>query len=185
MKSVTITMAIIRVGDHCWDADLVLLGRHLEILDTELRRINLAIQTSRDPESDGLCEAGEYFIGHGFIAIQRYLTTTRTALRIGASDAYSLPPNVQNGLPLAAVLNAAANYWKHVEEWVETLNVGKDSELRANALKTLQQIETVTPWADYTCANLLAALLDGKALELSSLLPEIEEWRSNLLAGAD
>lgn len=176
-------MAIIKNGDEYADSDFALLGRHLNLLDIELSQINAAIASSRDPESDGLCDAGEYFIGHGFIAIQRYLTATRTGFGVSLSDAFSLPPMLQGGLSLAAALNAGANYWKHMEEWIEALNRSDDADLKGSALKTLQQVETVTRWEEYTCANLLAVLLDGRALELSRLLPAIAEWRHNLFTG--
>jgi len=173
-------LAILKVGDEYADADFALLGRHLKLLDVELSQINAAIAASRDPESDGLCDAGEYFIGHGFIAIQRYLTATRTALGVGLSQAFEVPPTLQGGSSLVTALNAGANYWKHVEEWIDDLNKADNSDLKGSALKTLQQLETVTPWQEYSCANLLAVLLDGQALELSRLLPAIAEWRHNL-----
>jgi hypothetical protein len=176
-------MPIIKIGEDYADSDFALLGRHLNLLDIELSQINAAIASSRDPESDGLCDAGEYFIGHGFIAIQRYLTATRAALGVSPSDAFSLPPMLRGGLSLAAALNAGANYWKHMEEWIEPLNRSDGVDLKASALKTLQQVETITPWEEYTCANLLAVLLNGQALELSCLLPSIAEWRHNLLIG--
>lgn len=175
-------MAIIKIGDNYADADFSLLGRHLRLLDLEISQINAAMVSSVDPESDGLCDAGEYFIGHGFVAIQRYLTATRTGLSVGMSDAFSVPPMLVGGLSLAAALNAAANYWKHMEEWIEALHKSGDAHLKGNALKTLQQIEAVTPWEDYTCANLLAVILGGQPFELSLLMPAIAEWRHNLFA---
>ena len=176
-------MATFKIGGEYADVDFSLLSRHLKLLDTELSQINVAIASSRDPESDGLCDAGEYFIGHGFTAIQRYLTVTRTGLGVGLPDAFRVPPILQGGLSLAAALNAGANYWKHVEEWIEILNKSDDADLKGSALRTLQQVETVTPGAEYTCANLLAVLLDGQPLELSYLLPAIAEWRHNLFSG--
>jgi len=154
-------MAIIRIGSDYADADFGLLVRHLKLLDIEISQINASIASSHDPESDGLCDAGEYFIGHGFIAIQRYITATRTGLGISLTDALKVPPNM--------------------EEWIETLNGPDGGDLKGNALRTLQQIEAVTPWQDYTCANLLAVLLDGQALELSHLLPVIADWRDNII----
>ena len=175
-------MAIIKVGNDYADADIALLARHLELLDLELIPLNAAIASSRDPDTDGLCDTAEYFIGHGFVAIQRYLTATRTALGVSPSDAFGVPPMVQVEASLATALNAGANYWKHMEEWFETLNKSAGTELKGNALKTLQQVEALTPCEDYTCSNLLAVLLGGQALELKRLLPKIEEWRSNLFA---
>lgn len=180
-KSAMSIMAIIRIGSDYADADFGLLVRHLKLLDIEISQINASIASSHDPESDGLCDAGEYFIGHGFIAIQRYITATRTGLGISLTDALKVPPIMEGGLSFAAALNAAANYWKHMEEWIETLNGPDGGDLKGNALRTLQQIEAVTPWQDYTCANLLTVLLDGQALELSHLLPVIADWRDNII----
>ena len=81
---------------------------------------------------------------------------------------------------LVAAINAGANYWKHVDEWIEIINKPEDADLKGSALKTLKQIEAVTPWEDYTCANLLAVLLEGQAFELSGLLAGIEEWRDHV-----
>jgi hypothetical protein len=78
-------------------------------------------------------------------------------------------------------LNAGANYWKHCEEWFETLNKADNAKLKGNALKTLDTIEKATSWADYTCANLLSILVDEEELFLSPLLLGIAEWRKNLM----
>ncbi len=157
------------------------MRRHLNLLDFELVKINAAIQKSADPESDGLCHTGEYFIGHGFIAIQRYLTSTYSGLKIARSVAFSMPPIVNDNLTFAEAINAGANYWKHVEEWVESLNRDENASLKGSALKTLEKLEIITEWQDYTCANLLAILGNGKELELSTLLPQIAKWRNNLI----
>jgi hypothetical protein len=174
-------MVILRNGDDYVDIDFGLLRRHLNLLDVELARIDAAVQKSADPESDGLCDAGEYFIGHGFVAIQRYLTSTYMGLGIAQLDAFKEPPMVNGNLTFAAAVNAAANYWKHVEEWLFHLNRDENASLRSNALNTLKTLEMATPWEEYTCANLLAILGYGKALVLSPLLPPIAEWRNNLM----
>lgn len=173
---------IIKSDDGYADGDFSLLGRHLRLLDLELTRLNAAIAASQDPETDGLCDSAEYFIGHGFVAIQRYITATRTGLGIRMAEAFDAPPMTKSGLSLATAINAGANYWKHMEEWIETINKSDYADLRGSALKTLKQIEAITPWAEYACSNLLAVLLEGQAPELSHLLPKIEEWRDNVFA---
>lgn len=173
------TTATIKVGDDYADAEFELLFRHLELLDLEIKPICATIARSR---KEGLCDAGEYFIGHGFVAIQRYLTATRAGLGVTVADAFGMPPILSNGVSFAAAVNAGANYWKHSEEWIEVLNKSDSADLQGVALKTLRQLEEVAPWEEYTCANLLALLLEGEALELSRLLPKIAEWRNNLFA---
>lgn len=174
-------MANIRVNGSFADGDLSLLRRHLHLLDLELVPLCAAIKLSGDPDGAGLCDSAEYFIGHGFVAAQRYLTATRSGIGASAADAFSCAPMARADLSVAAAINAGANYWKHMEEWFGT--PGKPAgELKGPAIKTLQQIEIITPWADYTCSNLLASLLGGRSLELSLLLPAIELWRDNLHA---
>ena len=88
-------------------------------------------------------------------------------------------------LTFAEAINSGANYWKHVEEWFGFLNKDETESLKGNALKTLGKLEMATPWVDYTCANLLALLGNGKELGLlSPLLPRIEDWRNNLMKKA-
>jgi len=173
-------MVIIKVGENFADGDFWLLSRHLNLLDCELARINAAIKESAEPDSDGLCDTGEYFIGHGFVAIQHYLTSARTGAGVLQSKAFRVPPFVNPTLTFAEALNAGANYWKHSEEWFETLSKTENARLKGNALRTLEMLEKATPWDDYTCSNLLAILGNGKELELSPLLLRIAEWRNNL-----
>lgn len=80
-------------------------------------------------------------------------------------------------------INAGANYWKHQEEWGLKAVVEKDIDaLKKQARETVLTIEKLTPWADYSCSNLLAEVLgDSARIELSPLLPLILEWENNIL----
>ena len=173
-------MVIIKIDDSYADGDFLLLRRHLSLLDLELVRLNAAIDVSGGLEVDALRDSSEYFIGHGFVAIQRYLTATRTGFGIGMSEAFGIPPMTSHGVSLVTAINLGANYWKHVEEWTEKINKSIDAELMGNALNTFNQLTAITPWREYTCSNLLAIILEGQRLELSLLLPKIEEWRNNV-----
>ena len=110
-------MTIFLIGDDYADGNMSLLRRHLELLDIELTRISSAIGKSKDPESEGLCDWGEYFVGHGFIAIQQYIASTYPQFKMEKSKALELPPMAKNGPTVVKALNAGANYWKHMEEW--------------------------------------------------------------------
>lgn len=173
-------MVIIKIDDSYADGDFLLLRSHLSLLDLELVRLNAAIDVSGGLEVDALRDSSEYFIGHGFVAIQRYLTATRTGFGIGMNEAFGIPPMTSHGVSLVTAINLGANYWKHVEEWTEKINKSIDAELTGNALNTFNQLTAITPWREYTCSNLLAIILEGQRLELSLLLPKIEEWRNNV-----
>ena len=163
------------------DGDFNVLAELLGLLDTKLKDISDRIRHSNDPDADGLCDRGEYFIGVGFAAMQQYIVSTFTPLEVLKDVALSIPPIVQGKTTLVHAIHAGANYWKHQDEWKLIHVVFRDKEeLSKLARLTVQTIETITPWANYTCSNLLAALLPQEPLELSLLLPKLKEWRRNL-----
>jgi hypothetical protein len=121
------------------------LVNYLKLLDSELIRINIAITESKDPDSDGLCDSGEYIIGNGLVAIQHYLKSVHCLSRGKASVAFNTPPFVKDDVTFASALNCGANYWKHQEEWFETQWTGEDTSLKNHALATLAKLEKITP----------------------------------------
>ena len=66
----------LKFGEEYTDGELQLLSDLLAILDREIIRVTNAIRSSDDPESEGLPDRGEYFIGVGLAAIQQYLVDT-------------------------------------------------------------------------------------------------------------
>ena len=175
-------MVILASKNDVVDYELPLLMRCLKIFDLELREIVSKIELSSNPESDGLYDAGESVIGHALVATQHYLTSVRSGLKLKQKAAFSVGPTVADGVFIAEALNAAANYWKHHEEWYAELQDSPDGHLSGHGMATRAVLEKVVPWSDYTCSNFLAAVLGGDNFELSRLLPLIVQWRDNLLA---
>ena len=129
----------------------------------------------------GHFDDAEYISGMGFIACQRYLTSTYGPLGIAKNDALRVGPVHSGGETYARIINASANFWKHVDEWDFSSAVRRDrSGLEPVQLETIRVIETVTPWDDYTCANLLWSLANPNEPRLTYLLPTLEEWRAAL-----
>lgn len=98
------------------DRELQLLSELLNILDGKVVEINNLISKSLDPESDGLTDRGEYFIGVGFSVIQQYLTDTLTLTGVSKRSALNVGPRYSEDFTFVAVVNAAANWWKHSAE---------------------------------------------------------------------
>ena len=186
----------LKSGGEFIDTDLVFLIEILEMLDLKLGQLNIditeAISCSADPDSLGYFDRGEYIVGIGFCACQRYMSSTYGPIGIEKSKALQLGPNHEGGLSLATIINVAANYWKHIDEWscIEFKTNDEENELEVvmrsieNLSKqqkgTVSAIETVTAWADYTCANILASIAPGPELKLVELIPVLKEWRSQL-----
>jgi hypothetical protein len=70
-------------------------------------------------------------------------------------------------------------FWKHQDEWDISTVVARDVDaLSQRQKKTVEVIETVTPWSDYTFANLLCELTGE--VQFAGLIPRLEEWRRQL-----
>jgi len=164
-----------------YDRDLLLLQDLFAILDPRLDRVEGDITSSFDPDQMGHFDEAEYLCGMGFVACQRYLAATYGCSGIAKSTALALGPFHNGGEPIARILNSAANYWKHVDEWDPYSVIVYDQHaLQANQLATIRTIETVTAWDDYTCANLLVALTAPSEPRFRELLPLLEAWRDQL-----
>lgn len=161
----------LKACDEYADGELQLLSELLATLDNKLVEISSLIVASVDPESDGLTDRGEYFIGVGFSAIQQYLTDTLTHTGISKSRTFDIGPSHSDRLTFVAVLNAAANWWKHSAEWVGPIQSGL-------ALRTQEIVIEISGTEGYPLSNVLANLQGSSEITLSALLPNLVLWRS-------
>lgn len=154
------------------DAELSYLEELLGSIDKILSDINQRIRHSIDPESDGLCDKGEYFIGAGFCAMQRYLADVLQDQRIDKGVALQLGPKNKEGVAISLVVHAAGNYWKHSPEW----HIWMDG-LDDRSQKTIDRLVSHDGPAWYVLSKVLAELCNGEELSLLSCIPYLEKWR--------
>ena len=166
-----ITMS--RSSTELWDSGFRHLEGLLRTLDSSLSSIHEQIKAAEVCEVEIICEQGEYLIGVGFCAMQRYLFDVLQDIEIEASYARKLGPKSQKGEPLAKLIHAAANYWKHESEWHIWLD-----KLRNDSQKTVDIILQGKESADYPLADLLSELCGAKPLLLVNCLPQLLEWRA-------
>ena len=167
------------------DLELGRLCEFLEIIDTKLNEIDQCILKSAEPISDGLCDQGEYYIGIGFVAIQHHLIDSLIALDINKKEAYSSGLTHSSGVASVAVINAAANWWKHEAEWFKNgyflLNDGGSHELTLdipkNGERAFEIIMNISNQYEYALSNVLASFSKSKRLSFTrNIIPHIEEW---------
>jgi hypothetical protein len=84
----------LRIDEQFADGELQLLSELLGLLDTKIIEIRKLLGETTDPESDGILDRGEYFIGVGVVAIQQYLADTLTLTGIEKKRAPELRPYV-------------------------------------------------------------------------------------------
>ncbi|XQF93228.1 hypothetical protein ACOBV9_03810 [Pseudoalteromonas espejiana] len=142
-----------------------------EILDEKLTQIECAIDNSEDPDTDGLFDQSEYYVGIGLVAAQQYLVEAATFSGIDKDKAYKLGPRHKSGLSYIKAIDSAANYWKHEAEWWKDL----DSLCNSNP-KIRTHVTTVAEVGHYQLSNFLFALSNNKEIKLKCLLPIIGEW---------
>jgi hypothetical protein len=178
------------------------LESYLEILDTKITNINEEIQASPDAANEGLYDKAEYFIGAGFVALQKHILEynllscpQNEKLYAEKEKNFDIGPKDENGTPIARIIQSAANYWKHEGEWwVNAVHHGPpDTEdMHADTRKAPKNgrqqswYKKLEPYgrfgSDYICANVLYQLTKDTeaAFKLQSLLPLLETWRAEV-----
>lgn len=143
------------------------------MLDEKLADIDALMEKYADPDSDGLCDRGEYFIGLGFVAIQQYLVETIMFTGLSKSDAYKLGPKHPSGPTYVELINACANWWKHEPEWFDA------GEVPRYGMKSFDLVTEVTDSPSYHLSNVLASFCEaGEKIRFSCVVGHLNEWRS-------
>ena len=171
------------------DDEIGLLQESLFHLDFKISSVDALIRETVDPDGASLCDRGEHFIGLGFVACQKYLAATYGPAKIQKREALQFGPVFDEAVFTIKIIDATANYWKHSDEWDtigflweihsewKTIRPRIKKHLSNQARQTVQSTEIATPWGDYTCSNVLAAVVGDRKCELRSLLPLLVEWR--------
>lgn len=175
-------MSLSDVGDVLGEYELWLLRDCLSMLDVKLVELAMQIEVAGHPEIDGLADKGEYYVGLGFVAMQRCLTSIQSRSGMSKSDSLKFGETFGDGGFVVEVINAAANYWKHEDEWGLLNVIRRDtSALRNDQRKTAEKLEEITPWDSYTCSNVVAVLNPDGDLRMMPLLEYLEVWHLALM----
>lgn len=159
------------------DFDLRLLEELLALLDRHLARLEQHAAVVADPDAEGFLDSMEQVVGLGFAACQTYLVTRSAFKGASKTDTLDLGPVHRCGQPIVAIVNAAANYWKHHGEWTVTAS-GK----RARTEDVIAALGVSV--SEYTTSNVLAELLRPLPARFTTLIPFLVQWSDALGATA-
>jgi hypothetical protein len=161
------------------DFDLEFLTELLSVLDERLAALEKEGEASGDPDGLGYLDRIESVTGLGFVACQQYIHATYPFLSVATkSEALQKPPMHSSGRPVVEVINAAANYWKHHDEW-------RSGETKSHEERTRALIRELLPSpVDYVAANLLYELVRPAPATFGAIVPLLVEWRDGLLPDA-
>lgn len=149
----------------------------LDMLDQKRHEIGLLIRQSNDPDSDGLCDRCEYFIGVGFVACQQYLVESLLFTGIDKKDAYGLGPVHCSGTTYVNLINDAANWWKHESEWWVYKN-----KVPNNSQRTFDSVTDIAKARGYELSQVLASICGSKNFSFKSVVPFLVDWRKAVLS---
>lgn len=171
-------MFLVADGKPSIDYDLELLGELTNLLDARLEALDQQIQRCPDPDAFGLFDTAEGVCGLGFAACQQYLTATASCLGVEKSKALPYGPVHACGDTIVSIVNHAANYWKHGDEWA----LGKSEKQEG---KTQDGLEAVLADFEhgYPLTVILARLVaPSEPWRFRLLLPSLISWRDDVHA---
>ena len=162
-------------GQLC-DVELDFLEQYLALIDAQLERLSAEGKESGDPDAFGVIDDVDSLIGLGFIACQRYLTATCSRLKVPKQVGLTAGPKHSSGMTTAQIIDHAANYWKHHEEWrgQQTSSQKERTEAAMEAINALD--------SDYPMMTALSEITMGT--KFKDTLPDLAWWRDDLVAQA-
>lgn len=161
----------LKPGDEIAFYDISVITELLRGIDAQLSKLAKEIDNCPDPDSFGLCDLAEGICGMGFVACQWYLSTIYGWLKADKSDALKLGPRHLSGLTCVQLLNDAANYWKHREEWSLKQNREKAARTISNISKLGIDCEN-----DYVLSCVLVSISPSKKMQFAPLIPSLKSW---------
>jgi hypothetical protein len=162
-------------GDRVIDYDLDLLRHIVDALDTQLDRDCEDAVTCQDPDSFGVFDRIEHLTGLGFVACQTYLAATYGSLKISKDAALKLGPLHRPWMPVASLVNHAANLWKHQDKWA----LQQNARARDRIISAFDDLG-YPALGEYPLSGCLAELCSPAEARFKSLLPLLSRWRDDL-----
>jgi hypothetical protein len=144
-------------------------------LDAHLERVR-QYANHEDADTWDVLHDIDNIVGLGFTAAQTYLTSVSRALRMRRTEAISRGPKHAGGFTIAQIVNEAANFWKHRDEWEEEATEAPRDKRRARTIEVLSAAG-VDLKADYPLSSLLERL---KVATVRNIADALIPWRDHL-----
>jgi hypothetical protein len=157
--------------------DLELLEKMLAVVDEQLDIMEDAFQRMPEYEAFTQFDWAEHITGFGFVACQTYITATHTFLRITKRDAMKVgPKHPESGRPIVAVVNDAANFWKHYPEWSLQKN-----QKRQDIIRETFETFGFPAGGEYPLSGILTELTTPGNTRFGTLVVSLRQWRDDLI----
>ncbi len=147
----------------------------VETLDKKLDEMVEECSHYEDPDMMGLFDSAEHVTGLGFVTLQAYMTAVYGILKIKKKMVLLEGPKHSDGNSIARIVNDAANYWKHNNEW----SMEKTPKRRKLIESTFESIGFPVD-LDYPLSGVLTEISVPKYASLGAVFEKLEKWQRTL-----
>ena len=152
------------------------LARELiDLIDTRLSKLAVDSTETEIPDELGYFDSMEHLTGLGFVTCQTYITAVYGILKIDKKKALSKGAHHSSGSTIPVIVNAAANYWKHNNEW----ELDKTDKQRKIIEKTFESIGFPVN-LDYPLSGVLTEISEHNYVSFMSVFRKLEVWKNEL-----
>jgi hypothetical protein len=162
------------------DLYLDIVEEIVQRLDDHLKRETARAAKLEDPDLTTAYDAGEYICGLGFATLQQYMTHFVDSEGQSDNRAHMLNrgPTHKCGQTYAALVNAAANHWKHSTEW--EVSGAKDPRAR-QSIFPLRQLGVDLDNEVFVLTHSLTLLMHPNPARFQLLVPFLSRWRGDVV----
>lgn len=151
----------------------------VRLLDQQLGELSDRSMEAEDADAYGYFDTMEHLIGLAMVAGQTYVATVCGAIAVEKRSALKKGPSCSGGKTKVEIINHAANYWKHNNEWG-----AERSDRRRQAVEEAFDSVGFPVGTDYPLSGVLTELSDPKFASLGALAGILCEWKSAVLSDA-
>ncbi len=161
---------------HLWlESELEILGKLIDTIDQQLDQICQESTRVDDADSFGYFDSAEHVIGLGFVACQTYMATVYGYLKIEKQKALAAGPRHSGGHTKVQIINHAANYWKHNNEWA----LDRTTARRQMIEKAFESVGFPVG-TEYPLSGVLTEVASPEGAAFQPILQILELWKVEL-----
>ncbi len=159
-----------------FDSEITIIDSLVTVIDERLSDIREIAVNAESADELGYYDAAEHATGLGLVACQTIIAIVCGGLGVEKSTALALGPVHAGGLSKVQIINHAANYWKHNNEWsLERPDKRKEAISKAFASVGFPV------GTDYPLSGVLTELADSKPASLREVLAILAAWKVEVL----
>ena len=162
---------------HLWiEHELQTLVALVRLLNQQLSALSDKSTEAEDADAFGHFDTMEHLVGLAMVIFQTYVATVCGTISVDKRLALKNGPIHSGGMHKVEIVNHAANYWKHNNEWGP-----ERSDRRRRAIEDAFDSVGFPVGTDYPLSGVLAELSAPKFASLEPLIEILHQWKTTVL----